>query len=409
MHFNLYNEFLLIKGENEYKIIDLYSGKEDLITKNQFNILNDLKSESIEFLNEKYSNTDVYELVKKFESEDYGFITESKASTKTFETVDMKLQNFSRLIKFNLDRAYLELDGECDLNCSFCDDEQFDFRLCGCKRWKEDDKLDISRWNELVEELSWLGVKEIFICGGNPFKNWDRTYLILKEIFKLGIKINIFTNGMNISKDIATKLKEFNASLFIQILSNKEDVHDKLTNVQGSFNELIRSIENLNTIGIDYRYMVLVNKLNENNIEEINSFCKDKPVEVQSIYPPNNYSPVNKTLLYDESNRQCKVHLYNYQFLQEKNQCLNKSITISSSGNVYPCTMMRDFKLGNVRSEKLYKIFQHSDYKKFWHLSKSKITGCKSCSNRIGCFDCRALEYYTNKNLYGMKFCRKVK
>ena len=76
-------------------------------------------------------------------------------------------------------------------------------------------------------------------------------------------------------------------------------------------------------------------------------------------------------------------------------------LTISSNGNVYVCRAMREKSLGNVVDMDLSEIIRNrkEEIKKFWNLTRDKITPCRNCEYRYSCMDCRAIEedvYYTN-------------
>ena len=87
------------------------------------------------------------------------------------------------------------------------------------------------------------------------------------------------------------------------------------------------------------------------------------------------------------------------------NNCLYGQIYINISGDVTPCPMMNDIKLGNIVRDDLYEILCKTEYQEIIHLTRSKLPKCKDCAYRYNCLDCRALEMSKSGNLYETDFC----
>jgi SPASM domain peptide maturase of grasp-with-spasm system len=50
--------------------------------------------------------------------------------------------------------------------------------------------------------------------------------------------------------------------------------------------------------------------------------------------------------------------------------------------------MTKDY--GNISSTTLQEALNHPDFKKYWNITKDKISACKDCEFRHICTDCRA-------------------
>ncbi|MGC5774522.1 SPASM domain-containing protein [Paenibacillus pabuli] len=122
----------------------------------------------------------------------------------------------------------------------------------------------------------------------------------------------------------------------------------------------------------------------------------------------------------DSCNLRCKYCIYSDHYLFTKgysNKFMDSStafkavygqIFVSSEGQVYPCMMMRQFKLGDLRSELLWEIFFRKSHKPFWEMSKTQIEGCSDCPKNLSCFDCRALDSFKSEKLNGMYYCERL-
>ena len=76
------------------------------------------------------------------------------------------------------------------------------------------------------------------------------------------------------------------------------------------------------------------------------------------------------------------------------NSCLYKKISIDKDGNIKNCPSMPQ-NFGNINEISLKEALNHSDFKKYWNVTKEIIDICKDCEFRHVCTDCRA---YTERN-----------
>jgi SPASM domain peptide maturase of grasp-with-spasm system len=71
------------------------------------------------------------------------------------------------------------------------------------------------------------------------------------------------------------------------------------------------------------------------------------------------------------------------------NSCLNKKISIDKEGNIKNCPAMSE-SFGNIKDTTLGEALNHTDFKKYWNITKDQIEVCKDCEFRHICTDCRA-------------------
>lgn len=74
---------------------------------------------------------------------------------------------------------------------------------------------------------------------------------------------------------------------------------------------------------------------------------------------------------------------------QKYNSCLNLKISIDFQGNIKNCLSMPT-AYGNIKNTTLLEALNQKAFKKYWHINKDSITGCKDCEFRHICNDCRA-------------------
>lgn len=86
-----------------------------------------------------------------------------------------------------------------------------------------------------------------------------------------------------------------------------------------------------------------------------------------------------------------------YYIGNDYNTCLYKKIAIDVEGNIKNCpSMLSDF--GKIETIDLNQVLLSQQFRKYWDITKDKISICKGCEFRKVCTDCRA--YLTKDQLY---------
>jgi len=121
--------------------------------------------------------------------------------------------------------------------------------------------------------------QEIQLSGGEPTLRKDLIQ-ILRKINELNpnAKIQINTNGRMLSyKGWAKDLSSLNIvdSIMTDLHAHNSELHDKITQVKGSFDQTIKGIKNILDEKIELVIIVLVNGLNYRSLPEIAAFIKD--------------------------------------------------------------------------------------------------------------------------------------
>jgi SPASM domain peptide maturase of grasp-with-spasm system len=80
---------------------------------------------------------------------------------------------------------------------------------------------------------------------------------------------------------------------------------------------------------------------------------------------------------------------------QSFNNCLNRKISIDSSGQIKNCPSM-PISFGDIQNTDLLSVIENEEFKKPWTVTKDQIDICKDCEFRYICTDCRA--YVKNEN-----------
>ncbi len=84
-----------------------------------------------------------------------------------------------------------------------------------------------------------------------------------------------------------------------------------------------------------------------------------------------------------------RINLPMFSESQKHNTCLHRKISIDSKGDIRNCPSMPE-SFGNIRDTKLREAIRQKSFKKYWDITKDKITVCSDCEFRHICTDCRA-------------------
>lgn len=71
------------------------------------------------------------------------------------------------------------------------------------------------------------------------------------------------------------------------------------------------------------------------------------------------------------------------------NSCLYKKISVDQNGEIKNCPSMKE-SFGNVKDTTFESAFGCDGFRKYWNITKDKISICKDCEFRQICTDCRA-------------------
>lgn len=313
----------------------------------------------------------------------------------------------------SLQKLYLEVSNECNLNCIFCNpDDWKSYKRTGCKRWKADNCIDIDKYKDVIERALKLGLDEIIFTGGEPFLEFEKVGKLVKFAYNLGIrKFSAYTNTIMLSEEMIEFIKKFNMNLIVQVVALKENQFKLITQTDLKV-DIIEKMRKLINNNINIIVKVLVNKLNEDSIEDIISQLEacglKKRIFLDYIYPHNKEYCSSKysNKVYDKNSKLTRSDLASYSLNRKYNKCFYNQVAITSEGDVIPCVMLRSVKLGSILEKNLYEILEEDKYYDMITLNKTRINRCKDCSLSFGCNECMSIQYEVTGNLNEMEYCK---
>lgn len=175
-------------------------------------------------------------------------------------------------------RLDLNVGTRCNLNCKFC----YTHKLLN------QSFLDYNQLKQRIFSYKKLGISKLHINGGEPtiYKSLFELVEFSKSIGFTNLKV--ITNGIRL-KDIKFVEKAKRAgvdSFVISLHGHNAQIHDELTQTQGSFESSMKGIKNLKQVGLPFQINHVVTKHNYKYLLEFSEFMKEicPPEEITLLY-----------------------------------------------------------------------------------------------------------------------------
>lgn len=302
----------------------------------------------------------------------------------------------------------LELTRECPLNCIMCSSNG------GLPHPRE---LPITKWIELIDNLTELGAKSFFLSGGEPF---SCSYFkeICSHITKLKMPLSVYSSGncikngelLPLSEGDVDLLATFNVKNIIFSLEGSNEItHDKITSVKGSYRNTITSIKRAIGRGINTELHFVPMRINYQELPDVIALAKRLGILKVSVlrYVAQGRGKENNSHLRlgEDEVKQLKNilekidtkfvrlgHPLNPFLISNESTCSagKDRITIRYDGLVFPCEAMKflanDYKDNNVYTNSIEEIWKNSEiFQLARKLSTNMPFECLSCSSSLKC------------------------
>jgi radical SAM protein with 4Fe4S-binding SPASM domain len=289
-------------------------------------------------------------------------------------------------------RAMIEISDRCNEVCVHCYQEQ------GQKGEMTTDQI-----KSVMDELAAMGVLVLTISGGEATLRPDFLEL-LRHARKRSFAIRLFTNGLTMTRELATELHKL-AVLVVEVslYSHRAEMHDFVTGVPRSFERTTAGIRYLAELGVDVTVKSPVMRVNESERDALRALALSLGARSFSVDP--------SALMPREGGDRTPDRLSRSQAafddmleplantLQEGTKprlVLNKpvcgageGIHIEPNGELRPCTML-DLKLGDAHTGIADARAHNADARSLRALEWKDLHGCRSCDLAAVCSRCYA-------------------
>ena len=147
--------------------------------------------------------------------------------------------------------AVWEITLACDLAC----------RHCGSRAGKaRPEELSTEECLDLVRQMAELEVKEVTVIGGEAYLREDWVEIV-REIRRLGMQATMTTGGRGVTPELARAGAEAGLQSVSVSIDGREETHDRLRGVKGSYRSALAALANLETAGIKVSANTQINRL----------------------------------------------------------------------------------------------------------------------------------------------------
>ncbi|MFV2041141.1 MAG: arsenite methyltransferase, partial [Candidatus Hydrothermarchaeales archaeon] len=301
----------------------------------------------------------------------------------------------------------------CNLRCNHC--------LVDADAKGDDRELTLDDWKLIIKGALPLGLKRVFITGGEPFLREDLFDLAEYVLVELGLELVILTNGTLLDEARVMRLASLpGLTIQVSLEAASPEINDYVRG-SGSFVLASQAVDRLIAAGVRTIVTSTATKHNLGEIQGLNEQLRTRGdvchhilwVHLRGRARENNVAA-------DITDLAALMRGLNKRGAKNDNWDVIKarvganpgakidgchagvnSLSIGSNGDVYPCPSMvgdTDFVCGTVSSGVEMVWRGSEELKDFRGLSVVDLEGCRDCMFRFFCGGgCRCQAYYNSE------------
>lgn len=295
-------------------------------------------------------------------------------------------------------RIYLLITNSCNLSCVMCIREERKENFINFEEFKKNfDREDTSNI-------------ELVITGGEPTLH-PKFVEFVKYSSKKFKKVLIATNGTHNS--YVEEIKDIKNLIFQISLDGDRETHNRIRGKE-SFDKILETVQKLEKYNLNYCIASVVGKYNYKEIDKLiptlREYKKMKYWKIsyempfghakgESIFSAEEWNefvdsilrkvdfPLNIKKIFP-----LEIYEKNWDKVQrnKNNRCLNcgsgkNKFYIYPDFNVYPCTCLTDFCIGNLKTQTLSEIVSSEKNSCFYNYKLSPESYCNQCKYKEVC------------------------
>ena len=309
-----------------------------------------------------------------------------------------------RYYKWNhVRRITIEITSQCNLRCIHCYHPDHKIQY-----------LDKQNIVEVVKQFKELGLSYVTLTGGEPLMHPD-LFEIIRELKRLNVFIDIYTNGTLINAEIIEFLKQYDiVNLQVSVYSTNEKTYNAITGSTNNFSKHLNGLKLLSASGIPVMASIIMMKQNFEERILIRQMCEEYGFNIQygfRIIPDrnnvrrvdcemDNYQKAQLVTEINELNEKAIPDHKKEKIIVEKNDILNSApcnagrslYNITSIGDVTPCTGFYKI-IGNIFESSVNEIIKSVEAQKIRSAIRKNVEKCCNCENIIYCSYCPGYIY----------------
>ena len=327
------------------------------------------------------------------------------------------LTTLCKISNYRLRILQLSLTSACNLKCIYC--------YATDREEKGKHKLIFNDYRKIIDDAVKLSSGlDIVLTGGEPLLN-KNCFAIAEYAKSKGCNPQLLSNGTLINEENIVHIKNIFSLVKISVDGSTKEMHEKLRG-ENSYSSVMKALNLLDSAKASYSISMTINKL---NINDINNMAA-KYGAILTFAPlfkagsaKNSKLAISGEEYYRALSNAKGINPLNYCESSLENAKQKKiikcaigdaEISISETGDVYPCQLLHEdkFLAGNILNNSLFEIYNNSEsLHKCRLLTVDNIKGCSSCFLRYVCGGaCRARAFFESGKIgVSGKFCEYEK
>jgi len=294
-------------------------------------------------------------------------------------------------------KVHLDITWRCHLRCIHCYLPQ-----------RQGEELSNSEIASLLENLAGLGSLFLLLSGGEVLLRSD-FFEILALARRLHFAVFVKTSGTMLNEAAARRLAELHVKrVDVSIYSERPEVHDRITGLEGSFARAVGAIRRLRANGVKVRInqsLMQSGAIDSTGVRQLAAelgadYCCNLTIiprlngdrSTVALNIPRNVKRAAMGAM--EPTRLTEPSCGSEKLLPLEELACSAGHTgcyISPFGDVYPCVQF-PLWLGNVRERSFEKIWRESPALQRWRkVRNADLTVCRACELQSVCSRCPGL------------------
>lgn len=301
----------------------------------------------------------------------------------------------------SLDFLWAELNGECNLGCSFCYAGAQNADLYPAARPRPAGEiLSADEWRDVLRQAAELGCRAVQFIGGEVMLD-RRLPRLIDAAAELGFTfIEVFTNGTAMTDAAARALARRGVAVAVSLHGATAATHDGVTGRPGSFDRTTAGLVALRRHGAAVRLAGVAVDANQENILALDEIAAGLGLGTPAIDVVRPFAAADRRRLPTAPEVLGRSWLLEPAFAADRarfdhnhhwNPCWAGKLAVAPNGDFMPCVMGRAEVVGNARADTLAGVLAGPGLRRLWGLTKDTIAVCRDCEYRYVCGDCRPL------------------
>lgn len=332
--------------------------------------------------------------------------------------------------------AHLDITEGCNIACTHCYQEPY---------LHQGEGLSVDQIRRVINELYWMNVESVIISGGEPLTRPD-LFEIIDLIEQRYIRIqDILTNGMLITEETIEEIRSLRNSPNIVVSLNglTPDSDDEIRG-HGTNEACERGLERVANSEIEAHVCSVATTLNLNELPEMYEYLQDLGVSrwrigLAQVEPGTTeeghfdidletYQSVGREIIekHLESETDMRINIeglfkeevFEFGYSQYEPDSIicrynERSCCVKPDGTVTSCTLLHDYKCGDVTDERLEDVWTGDAMREFKQTTVSEVIpeDCRTCDALEYCGGgCRWWSWNVDDTLVGRdpRFCENM-